>query len=68
MRVGEAMIADAGHDSAELHTMVGNAPAIALYEDTGWSVTDDLLREDLPNGSSYEEHILRKDLRDRSSG
>ena len=61
--VGERMIADGGHTTAELHTMVGNTPAIALYEATGWTMSDELLREDLPNGSHYHEHVLYKALR-----
>ncbi len=59
---GEAMIAADGFREAELHTIVGNATAIGLYESCGWQVTDATVREELPNGSSYVEHVLRKDL------
>ena len=64
--VGEAMIADGGHRVAELHTMVDNRPAIALYEANGWVVTDEYVTNDLPNGSRFVEHVLRKEL-DRPS-
>jgi ribosomal protein S18 acetylase RimI-like enzyme len=60
--VGEHMIRDDGHPIAELHTLVGNAPAIALYEANGWVVTDEYVTNDLPNGSSFVEHVLRKVL------
>ena len=51
-----------GHAVAVLHTLVGNTPAIALYEAQGWVVTDETHIEDLPNGSTYTEHVLRKPL------
>lgn len=60
--VGEALISDAGHPIAELHTMVDNRPAIALYEANGWVVTDAYVTNDLPNGSRFIEHVLRKEL------
>ncbi len=64
LEIGEAMIRENGHRVAELHTMVGNTPAITLYEATGWVVTDDHITNELPNGSSFVEHVLRKDLGD----
>ena len=60
--IGEEMIRENGRRVAELHTMVGNTPAISLYEATGWVVTDDHITNELPNGSSFVEHVLRKDL------
>ena len=62
LEVGERLIRQGGHEQAELHTIVGNAPAIALYEKFGWTVTDETLDEELPNGAGYSEHVLRKEL------
>lgn len=52
----------AGHVSIQLHTIVGNLPAIALYESNGWVMTDRLEDDHLPNGSKYTEHVLIKEL------
>ncbi|KAG1648674.1 hypothetical protein GQR58_029664 [Nymphon striatum] len=60
--VAERIIRQNGHDQAELHTIVGNLPAIGLYEAKGWVVTDETVDEQLPNGATYTEHVLRKDL------
>ena len=58
----EALIAGGGHDEAELHTIVGNEPAIRLYRSNGWEVTDRILHQhDGP--VSYDEHVLVKALR-----
>ncbi len=56
---GEKMLQDTGHRTAILHTMVGNAPAIALYESAGWVVTDKLVHNDV-DGVVYDEHELVK--------
>ncbi|CAN5126242.1 GNAT family N-acetyltransferase [soil metagenome] len=61
LEVGENLIRTAGHRQAELHTIVGNEPALALYRSTGWVVTDRLVHNDL-NGVVYDEHVLIKDL------
>ena len=45
---------------------IRDRPAIALYESCGWVLTDETEDEHLPNGSSYTEHIMRKDLRTAS--
>ena len=42
-----------------MRTMVGNAPAIALYESAGWVVTDQLVHNDV-DGVVYDEHELVK--------
>jgi GNAT superfamily N-acetyltransferase len=60
---GEERLRNAGHQSIQLHTIVGNSPAIALYESDGWVMTDRTEDDHLPNGSSYTEHIMVKDLR-----
>ena len=59
---GEELLAAAGHTEIELHTIVGNTPAIGLYEACRWVVTTETITEELPNGSSYVEHVLRKTL------
>jgi GNAT superfamily N-acetyltransferase len=61
LATGEAMLADAGHDDIELHTMIGNAPAIALYESAGWVVTDGVIDNE-HDGVRYREHVLVKRL------
>lgn len=59
---GERVIVDAGHDRAELHTMVGNVGALALYRSAGWTVTDRIVHNDQGGGVVYDEHVLVKDL------
>lgn len=61
LAAGEAMLAEAGHDEIELHTMIGNAPAIALYESAGWVVTDGVIDNE-HDGVAYREHVLVKRL------
>ena len=61
LAAGEEMLAAAGHIVVELHTMVGNAPAIELYESAGWIVTDGLIHTD-ETEMSYDEHVLVKHL------
>jgi len=63
LEFGETLIRGAGHVTLELHTMVGNAPAIALYESAGWHVTDELLHQET-EGITYVEHVLVKHLVD----
>lgn len=60
--VGERLIRRAGHDHAQLHTIVGNVRAIGLYQSCGWTLTDETEDDQLPNGASYIEHIMRKPL------
>ncbi len=69
--LGRTLLADAetrlraaGHRSIQLHTIVGNTPAITLYEANGWTMTDRLDDDVLPNGSTYTEHVLVKTLTD----
>lgn len=66
LKVGERLIRQAGHTQAQLHTIVGNASATGLYESCGWVLTDETCDENLPNGSSYTEHLMLKDLDDQS--
>ncbi len=61
LAVGERLLRRAGCEAIELHTVVGNAPAIALYTSNGWELTDRLVEEDSPAGP-YNEHVLVKDL------
>jgi GNAT superfamily N-acetyltransferase len=61
LAVGEALIRVAGHRTAELHTIVGNEAAIALYKSAGWVVTDRFVHND-HDGVVYEEHVLVKNL------
>jgi ribosomal protein S18 acetylase RimI-like enzyme len=61
LAVGESVIAEAGHREFELQTMVGNDPAIGLYESTGWKVTDTLIHKN-QDGIAYDEHVLIKRL------
>ncbi len=60
LTIGEQMLADNGHSTIELHTMVGNTPALGLYESAGWVVTDRIIHtnEDVV----YDEHVLVKQL------
>ncbi len=60
--VAERLIADAGHDEAELRTVVGNEPAIGLYRSAGWVVTDRIVRSE-DYGMVYDEQVLLKSLR-----
>lgn len=62
LAVGERLIARGGHEVAELHTIVGNAPAIALYESCGWTLTDETHDDTTADGTPYTEHVLRKRL------
>ncbi|MEM9201432.1 MAG: GNAT family N-acetyltransferase [Actinomycetota bacterium] len=59
---GEHLIVEAGHGVAKLHVAAGNTAAIALYEATGWSMTDERITNDMPNGASFDEHVMRKVL------
>jgi len=62
LAVGERLIKQTGHRRAQLHTIVGNTPAISLYQACGWVLTDRTEDDHLPNGSSYTEHIMIKDF------
>ncbi len=62
LEAAETLMSDAGHAAFELHTMVGNAPAIALYESAGWTVTDRMIHTADDHGVSYDEHVLVKRL------
>jgi ribosomal protein S18 acetylase RimI-like enzyme len=57
----ERRLAAAGVAQAELHTMVGNAPAIELYERAGWTLTDRIVHSEVED-VAYDEHVLTKDL------
>ncbi len=57
----ERLLAAAGVDQAELHTMVGNAPAIELYERAGWTLTDRIVHSEVED-VAYDEHVLTKPL------
>ncbi len=61
LAIGEALIADAGHTDAELHTRVDNDRAIALYRSVGWQLTDRLIHS-AHDGIEYDEHVLVKPL------
>jgi len=61
LAIGEALIAEAGHTDAELHTRVDNVRAIALYRSVGWHVTDRLIHS-AHDGIGYDERILVKHL------
>jgi GNAT superfamily N-acetyltransferase len=63
LAAAEALMTEAGHRSFELHTMVGNAPAIGLYESAGWRMTGRLIHSDDDHGVSYDEHVLVKQVR-----
>jgi ribosomal protein S18 acetylase RimI-like enzyme len=58
---GERLLAQAGNVDAELHTIVGNEPAIGLYRSAGWRLTDRLVHSE-HDGVAYHEHVLVKDL------
>lgn len=60
--IGEDMIRAAGHAAAELHVRVGNERAIALYKSADWTMTDELVDDPLPDGSTQPEHVMRKRL------
>lgn len=64
LKTAERLLGRNGHRQIHLHTIVGNTPAIALYESMGWTLTEETSVEELPNGSSYREHVMRKDLDD----
>ena len=55
--IGEELLTAAGHREAELHTIVGNEPALVLYRSAGWVVTDRLVHNDW-DGVAYDEHVL----------
>lgn len=59
LAIGEELIEDAGHRSFELYTIVGNTPAIRLYESAGWVVTD-RLKHNEHEGLVYDEHLMIK--------
>lgn len=61
LAIGEQRLVDAGHNQIELHTIVGNSPAIKLYESAGWTLTDQLIHND-HDGVVYDEHVLLKRL------
>ncbi len=67
LAVGEGLIAAAGHRDAELQTIVGNEPALALYRSAGWTVTDRIERQEY-GGLTYDEHVLVKRLPEPSPG
>ena len=62
LAVAEELLAASGHREAELHTIVGNAPALALYRSAGWVVTERVVHNDLGDGVVYDEHVLVKRL------
>ncbi len=61
LRVGERMLALAGHTDVELHTMVANEPAKALYTRFGWTITGEILDE-VSGDLRWQESVLRKTL------
>lgn len=61
LAAGEELLATAGHTDVELHTMIGNTTAIALYRSAGWTVTDVVIDND-HDGVTYREHVLVKRL------
>ena len=61
LAIGEALISEAGHTDAELHTRVDNVRAIALYRSVGWQVTDRLTHS-AHDGIEYDEQVLVKHL------
>lgn len=61
LTVAEGLIIDAGHARGVLQTIVGNIPAIGLYESAGWIVTDEVVPLD-HDGVQYDEHVLVKRL------
>lgn len=60
--LGEQLLREQGHTQIQLHTMVGNKPAITMYERNGWVMTDQLDPDEI-NGQTYWEHVLVKTLR-----
>jgi GNAT superfamily N-acetyltransferase len=57
----ERIVAGNGFATAELHTMVGNERALALYRGSGWQVTERF--ETMEDGDLvWDEHVLLKDL------
>ena len=54
------MVATRGVD-AELHTMVGNEPALGVYVSVSWQLTD-LLTHSAHDGVEYDEHRLLQHL------
>lgn len=61
LAVAERMLAQAGNRTVELHTLVGNTNAIALYTSAGWIVTDRFLEDEI-FGVASREHVLTKVL------
>lgn len=57
----ERLIASAGFEEAQLHTIIGNAPAVALYVSAGWTVTDQV-HHSVDGELEYDEHVLVKRL------
>ncbi len=64
LTVGEDMLRRDGHRHVELHTRVGNTRAIGLYTSCDWEMTEETVHDPLPDGSTYPEHVMRKDLGD----
>jgi len=62
LEVAEGLVRSAGHPHVHLTTLVGNAPAISLYESCGWVLTDELVESTRGGGLSYTEHVMRKAL------
>jgi len=61
--IGEQLIVDGGFLDAELHTRVGNEPALGLYASAGWQLTNRLIHSvDVDGGIEYDEHVLEKRL------
>ena len=61
LAIGQALISEAGHTDAELHTRVDNVRAIALYRSVGWQLTDRLIHS-AHDGIEYDEQVLVKHL------
>lgn len=64
LAVGEEMLVAAGHSQVELTTLIGNKPALALYRSAGWTMTDEIVHNNV-NGVVYDEHRLVKVLQPR---
>ena len=64
LAAAEQLLAEAGHDVVELHTMIGNQPAIGLYASAGWEMTDGIVPND-HDGVVYDEHVMIKRLAGR---
>jgi GNAT superfamily N-acetyltransferase len=56
----EATVRSNGHEVAELHVVVGNAPAIAMYERAGWVLTDRVVSSEVEGGIVLHEHVMEK--------